>query len=282
LSRIRNVGARAALPRSRGRFYNLSVPADGDQQRETMGGPAAGPIHVLHIGKTGGTALKAALAPFAAEGKFVLHGHKTRCRDCPPGSLLFFVVRHPVDRFVSAFNSRLRRGRPRFDNPWSLRQAIVFSLFRSPNALAEGLGSRNPLVRLAARLSMRAIGHLRRRLSYWIDPAEVEHNPRLIIGTVEMLDSDLRRLLAIAGIEESAELSTDPVEAHVTPPEFDKSLSAEAVRNLADHFRSDIALYEACLRARARPACPMGDKPRALCHSGAWSIRISPRRRSRS
>ncbi|MEA3032369.1 MAG: hypothetical protein QOH86_385, partial [Sphingomonadales bacterium] len=184
------------------RFYNLSVPADRDQQRETRSGPAAGPIHVLHIGKTGGTALKAALAPFAAEGKFVLHGHKTRCRDCPPDSRIFFVVRHPLDRFVSAFNSRLRRGRPRFDYPWTLRQALVFSLFRNPNALAERLGSRNPLVRLAAGLSMRGIGHLRRRLSYWIDPAEFERNPRLIIGTLETLDSDLRRLLAIAGIEE--------------------------------------------------------------------------------
>jgi hypothetical protein len=218
----------------------------------------AGPIHVLHIGKTGGTALKAALAPFAAEGRFVLHGHATRCCDCPPGSRVFFVVRHPLDRFVSAFNSRLRRGRPRFDNPWSLRQAIVFSLFRSPNALAEGLGSRNPLVRLAATLSMRTFGHLRRRLSYWIDPGEVERDPRLIIGTLETLNSDLRHLLAIAGIEESAELPADPVEAHVTPPEFDKSLSAQAVRNLANHFRSDIVLYEACLRARAAAHSPKG------------------------
>jgi Sulfotransferase family len=210
----------------------------------------ADPIHVLHIAKSGGTALKAALAPFAAEGRFVLHGHATRCRDCPPGSRIFFVVRHPLDRFVSAFNSRLRKGRPRFDHPWSPRQAIVFSLFRSPNALAEALGSRNPPVRLAAHLGMRAIGHLRRRLSYWIDASELERNSRLIIGTVETLEADLQRLLEIAGIEEKAELPTDPVEAHVTPPQFDRSLSAGAVRNLTRHFRSDIDLYEACLRSR--------------------------------
>jgi hypothetical protein len=237
------------------RSYDPFMPADRGEQLETPSGTAgagAGPIHVLHVGKTGGTALKAALAPFAAQGKFVLHGHTTRCCDCPAGSLIFFAVRHPVDRFVSAFNSRLRRGRPRFDYPRSLRQAIVFSLFRSPCALAEGLGSRNPLVRLAAGLSMRSLGHLRRRLAYWIgDLGEIERNPRLIIGTLETLDSDLRRLLAIAGIEEEAELPTDPVEAHVTPPEFDRSLSAKAVQNLTSYFRSDIALYEACLRARA-------------------------------
>ncbi|MEA3040193.1 MAG: hypothetical protein QOE79_2706 [Sphingomonadales bacterium] len=241
-----------------GRSYNPSVPVDRDQQRETTGALAAGPIHVLHIGKTGGTALQAALAPFAADGKFVLHGHETRCRDCPPGSRIFFVVRHPLDRFVSAFNSRLRRGRPRFDYPWTLRQTLVFSLFRSPNALAEGLGSRNPLARLAARLSMRSFGHLRRRLSYWIDAAELERNPRLIIGTVETLDADLRSLLAIAGIDEAAELPADPVEAHVTPPQFDKSLSSKAVRNLNRYFRSDLVLYEACLRARAASLVPRG------------------------
>jgi hypothetical protein len=249
---------KGGLLRPGSRSYDLPVPADTDQQWETMDGPAAGPIHVLHIGKTGGTALKAALAPFAAEGKFVLHGHETRCRDCPPGSLIFFVVRHPLDRFVSAFNSRLRRGRPRFDYPWSLRQALVFSLFRSPNALAEGLGSRNPLVRLAARLSMGSIGHLRRRLSYWIDAGELERNPRLIIGTLETLDSDLRRLLAIAGIEEPVELPTDPVEAHATPPQFDRHLSAKAVRNLTDYFRLDLALYEACLRVRRASRFPQG------------------------
>jgi hypothetical protein len=168
------------------------------------------------------------------------------------------VVRHPIDRFVSAFNSRLRKGRPRFDYPWTLRQALVFSLFRSPNALAEGLGSRNPLKRFAARLSMRSFGHLRRRLSYWIDAAELERNPRLIIGTVETLDADLRSLLAIAGIDEAAELPADPVEAHVTPPQFDKSLSRKAVRNLTRYFRSDLILYEACLRARAAPRLPRG------------------------
>ena len=238
------------MPRRRGRFYTLFVTADRDQKRETMSGADADPIHVLHIGKTGGTALKAALAPFAAEGRFVLHGHATRARDCPPGSRIFFVVRHPVDRFVSAFNSRLRRGRPRFDYPWSPRHAIVFSLFRSPNALAEALGSRNPLARLAAGFAMRAIGHLRRRLSYWVEPGEIERNPRLIIGTLETLDRDLMRLLEIAGVDEAAELTTDPVEAHVTPAEFDRSLSAKAVRNLTRYFRSDIALYEACLRAR--------------------------------
>jgi hypothetical protein len=258
------------------------VPADPDQQREKMGGPAAGPIHILHIGKTGGTALKAALAPFAAEGKFVLHGHETRCRDCPPGAGIFFVVRHPVDRFVSAFNSRLRRGRPRFDYPWRLRQALVFSLFRSANALAEGLGSRNPLVRLAAGLSMGSIGHLRRRLSYWIDAGELERNPRLIIGTVETLDADLQSLLAIAGIDGAAELPIDPVEAHVTPPQFDKSLSRKAVQNLTDYFRSDLILYEACLRARAARIGRQGDKPRPPCHSAAWPIRTSSQRRSRS
>jgi hypothetical protein len=207
---------------------------------------------VLHIGKTGGTALKAALAPFAAEGKFVLHGHMTRCCDCPEVSLIFFAVRHPCDRFVSAFNSRLRRGRPRFDYPWSWRQALVFRMFPSACALAEGLGSRRPLRRLAARVSMRIVGHLRRRLAYWIgDAGALERDRRLIIGTVETLDDDLRHLLALAGVEEQVALPTDPIAAHVTPPHFDRSLSAEAIRNLTDYFREDIALYDACLRARA-------------------------------
>ena len=63
--------------------------------------------------------MKAALAPLTTEGSYeiVLHSHDCELRQIPSGDKVFFTVRDPIDRFVSGFNSRKRRGQPLFDNP---------------------------------------------------------------------------------------------------------------------------------------------------------------------
>lgn len=212
---------------------------------------SGGPVHVLHIYKTGGTALKAVLGPFADGKRLVLHDHHVRLRDCPRGNPVFFVVRHPVERYVSAFNSRLRMGRPRYDYPWSARERLTFSLFPTPNALAESIGSRNPLRRRLARFGLEGTGHLGRRLSYWIDAAELaSRRDDVIVGVTQTLESDLQALCALAGIEVPISLPTDPVAAHATPPGFGRTLSPIGTRNVRDFYAGDIALYEECLRLK--------------------------------
>jgi hypothetical protein len=215
------------------------------------------PVHVLHIGKTGGTAVKHALRPFADQGVFILHKHPHRLRDCPPDDLVFFVVRHPVDRFVSGFNSRLRRGRPRYDVAWTWRERLAFAAFGSPNQLAEAIGSRNPVTRAAARWAMRSIKHIGTPLSYWLDSVEyLTSRDRLIVGTVPTLGRDLADLLAVVGVTARADLPTDAVVAHATPPGMDVDLSARARANLAVWLADDIALYEWCVRAQATCRAP--------------------------
>ncbi|HEX8553351.1 MAG TPA: sulfotransferase family 2 domain-containing protein [Sphingomonas sp.] len=210
------------------------------------------PVHVLHIGKTGGTAVKHVLRPFADQGLFVLHGHAHRLRDCPADALVFFVVRHPVDRFVSAFNSRLRQGRPRHDVPWSRKERLAFRIFPSPNHLAEAIGSRNPLTRAAARWAMRGIGHVGTPLSYWLESADyLTNRGQVIIGTMHDLDRDLNRVLAIAGAPSRAILPSDPLTAHVTPPGMSTALSEQGRAHLTCWLKEDIALYEHCLTLAA-------------------------------
>lgn len=217
------------------------------------------PVHILHIGKTGGTAVKHALRPFADQGVFILHKHPHRLRDCPPGDPVFFVVRHPVDRFVSGFNSRLRRGRPRYDVAWTWRERLAFTLFPSANSLAEALRARDPVTRAAARWAMRGIKHIGTPLSYWLDGVDyLTRRGRLIIGTVSTLDRDLADLLAVAGVSVPADLPTDAVASHATPPGMDVHLSARARANLAVWLADDVALYEWCVRAQATCRDPHG------------------------
>src|SRR5829696_3066808 len=125
-------------------------------------------VHFIHIGKTGGTALKSVLRPvFKAGtetplGPVIVHkGHSFRLRDVPRGDKALFCVRDPVSLFVSAFDSRLRKGQPKFYFEWSPAEAEAFGRFPTPQALAEALASPDRRTRKQAEAAMRAIQHVR-------------------------------------------------------------------------------------------------------------------------
>ena len=85
--------------------------------------------HFMHIGKTGGTALRFALHDVrsATAYRLVLHGHRAHLDGIPVGEKFFFSVRDPIDRYVSAFLSRQRQGRPSHYRPWTEGEATAFS-----------------------------------------------------------------------------------------------------------------------------------------------------------
>jgi len=97
--------------------------------------------HLLHIGKTGGNALKHALRPYKTSGSLdiVFHPHSVRLSDVPVGESVLFMLRDPVDRFISGFNSRRRRGRPLNNFEWTQDEAAAFTAFPTANDLAEAL-----------------------------------------------------------------------------------------------------------------------------------------------
>jgi len=76
-------------------------------------------IHFLHIGKTGGSAIKYALTQYSVSGRYAiyLHSHNFRLRDVPIGESVFFFLRDPISRFKSGFYSRQRQGQPRYFVP---------------------------------------------------------------------------------------------------------------------------------------------------------------------
>ena len=206
-------------------------------------------IHVLHIGKTGGTAIKAALE--AHRDKFELHEHSVRLSDCRRGELVFFALRLPVDRFVSSFNSRLRKGLPRYFYEWTAGEAAAFRRFSTANDLAEALWSPNPLRRHRAQRAMRNIRHVKRPLGYWLGSAEYLMSRRtdVMIGDIATLQSDFSRLLGVAGLEPMS-LPSDPLASHKTPETMDRHLSEAGRTNLSKWYASDIALYDRAMGLR--------------------------------
>jgi hypothetical protein len=208
--------------------------------------------HFLHPGKTAGTALKAALrdATPPPHHELALHTHGVRMVDLPERDVFFFVVRDPVDRFVSAFNSRLRKGRPRFERPWSPGEARAFARFPTAQALAVGLDG-DIASRAAAIDALMTIEHVRRSYWYWFSDPETFRarlDRVLFVGFQETLDRDIADLSSTLGIAPLA-LPADVVTAHrstaATP-----ALSDGARATMARWYSADYAFVDLCRSIR--------------------------------
>lgn len=89
-----------------------------------------GDIRFIHVGKTGGSAVRHALGEWSgfSKRKLILHWHDLRFTDLPAGDQAIFFLRDPVGRFVSSFYSRQRRGRPVRQSMESRRGNCLLSL----------------------------------------------------------------------------------------------------------------------------------------------------------
>ncbi len=214
------------------------------------------PLHFLHIGKSGGTAIKHALGPIAPIANVVFHPHWIQLGRIPTGERVFFFLRHPLSRFISGFYSRQREGRPRYVAKWTPDEAEAFGHFRTPGELAGALSANNAAVRESAERAMRGIGHVRARYWDWlVDPSYLQSRAGdlYFIGLQENLTDDFATLKARLGIAPGVSLPDDDINAHRNPTSLDRSLDEQASRNLADWYAEDFVAMRECRRiARER------------------------------
>lgn len=115
-------------------------------------------VHFIHIGKTGGTAIKhilrksgRAYRPEHGEepnerqltpyGPLAIQPHRFHLKDVPEGDVAFFCLRDPIERFFSAWYSRQNEGRPRYYAPWSDEERVTYERYPTPQRLAAGLAA---------------------------------------------------------------------------------------------------------------------------------------------
>lgn len=194
------------------------------------------PLHLLHIGKTGGTAVREALGK-----RVIVHGHDDVLADIPVGEKVVFFVRDPVTRFVSAFYSRQRQGRPLTFHPWTEGEETAFTAFAGPGDLARALGSGSE----SARDAMTEIRHIREPLSKWLVDEEYLRG-RLgdvfFVGSQERLDDDFARLKELLGLPGRVALPRDDVKAHRNPRDLDYTLDDDSVQAIRAWYAGDYAL----------------------------------------
>jgi hypothetical protein len=206
-------------------------------------------LHFLHIRKTGGTAVKHALAQAPTAFELVLQPHATRLMDVPVGEPVFFFLRNPVTRFVSGFNSRKRHGSPRYHYPWSAGERTAFARFPTADALASALRDNDSTTRAAAEQAMRDIAHISSRYSDWLGSTaylESRINDLFFIGFQERLDDDFAGLRERLGLPENIRLPGDSTEAHRTPPGFSTALSPVSIATLREVYHEDLLFVSFC------------------------------------
>jgi Sulfotransferase family len=211
-------------------------------------------VNLLHISKTGGTALRAGLGMEKHDVTWtpshILHfrQHDMRLADIPRGQKVVFCVRNPVERFVSAFYSRLRRGRTG-SNARQPGEAEAFERFRTPNALAVALSSHDATERSLAEAAMRSIRHVREGLTFWLThPDELRDRSLDILHVCrqETLEEDFAWLKSFLNLPSDHALPESTYAAHKLPAEFDRRLTPEATANISQWYAPDFAIIESC------------------------------------
>lgn len=210
-------------------------------------------MHFLHLGKTGGSAVKYAIENSRnPHTRYVvyLHPHATTLRDVPPQESFFFFLRDPISRFVSGFYSRQRQGRPRYFLPWTPDEKTAFEHFGSPNELAGALSSGDPQEKANARAAMNGILHVKDSYWNWFESTDYFSSrlPDLFfIGFQERLSDDFEVVKAKLGLPEIS-LPQDEVHAHRNPANLDRSLEPQSVANLKHWYAADYELVDFCAR----------------------------------
>lgn len=204
-------------------------------------------IHFLHIGKTGGTSLKVMLESNKFK-KFniIVHSHEFTFLDVPKNDLVIFFLRNPIDRFVSGFYSRKRKGQPTYNVPWNEEEKIAFETFETPNALAEKLSSEINVEKKQAIFAMNAIRHVNTHFNDWlVDENFLTHHKNQIfyIGFQESFEEDIKKLYNKLT---KKHLNTNIEKAHQTNNMVDKTLSDKAIENLTKWYANDLKMYAFC------------------------------------
>lgn len=212
---------------------------------------AKDPICFLHPGKTGGTYLKSVIRHNEASWTcpIMLMSHraslKSTRREYGPNRKLAFTYRNPADRFVSAFQSRRRQGRPTYNRNWSPGEAISFLYFETATAMAEALDSPDERLKSAALFAFKSIMHIKKDYAFHFESlsALADEVPN-IVGCLDLarFDTGLPKFLDCLGISKFDVPDDADVHANPEPPE---TLSEHGLKNLKTFWEVEFEFYDA-------------------------------------
>ena len=217
--------------------------------------PACTRMHIMHIGKTGGTAMK---VPFNFMGEHATvietknhrnHGFVLGSGGGGESACYAFTVRDPVSRWVSGFLSNARVGCPDHFHRSRLvyDKAVPFLAFPTPNDLAEALSDpvRGPQALAAASM----IPHCARGFAYYLPNIEefVKRKRLPVVLSTSSLRNDTERLWRYVGGDKAGSLpDSNRNHMHRMPDAWAQflKLSQRARCNLEQLLRRDYEIMD--------------------------------------
>ena len=237
-------------------------------------------FHFIHIGRCAGTVIQ---KRFQEEFKYEqiskhsikittekceiwFHSHKISLKMIPIGHKVFFVVRNPIERFISGFNRRLIRGSPssmknlKFtllkdksgSNNWSSEEKLVFTKYGSVLEFVESLFSANKAIRRESLKNLKKIKHLGIFGSYWDylgnkKYLESRKEDILLVLRLENLDADFSKLLNLLGISNTFKLPPLGAEANSNPTKTDINLlSPRLIKKMEQFLQKEFLFLDFC------------------------------------
>lgn len=210
-------------------------------------------VYVMHIGKTGGSYLRSVLQKNAtlSAGKCRLLPHRytlgSSAQEFGENRRVAFILRSPSERFVSAFYSRQRQGRPTYNSIWSAKEAAAFMWFDTAEELALALDTSSPARLSAAHFAFEAIQHLPRGYRYHFGSEKALMAERENIAMcieLDQLNAHFPEVMARLGCPEY-HLPDTPVYHKAPTPA--PPLSPEAEAALRRFWHGEYRLYDIAL-----------------------------------
>lgn len=215
-----------------------------------------GPPHVVfHIPKVGGSAYMNASNVMAKDGHIMplmlAHAWNLRMvKKALPDLKVCALIRDPLERTVSGFNSRWRQGRPTRNSFWRPEEAISFSIYRDVRAFLDALISEDEFDLSATKFALANIHHLSHGFSFYFGNVRfIEKNKDNIAYIAHVNDSlELWKILgAQTGVPEEV-IEQNFVRAHVSPVSTKSILdeySAGDIEKMKSRLKREYNVYEA-------------------------------------
>jgi hypothetical protein len=221
----------------------------------------------LHIPKTGGRSLKTVFEALERRGQAfpVRFGHAWTLREIIrhyPAAKVSFLLRDPLERAVSGFNSRLRQGRPHEAGaPWSPAEAAAFGIFRDVTSYLRALLSQDDFLPSAALYASQHIMHLRWNYRYYFESSAAVDEMRGAIAHVGRVEAPLEtwKLLFADHGQPAAFAAQQFHREHVSarrPEEYLAEFGPDEIARLRKAMREDYAIFGKLTALAAEPPSP--------------------------
>lgn len=191
----------------------------------------------LHIPKTGGTSMVALGNKLVNDGYSfpVNFGHSwniEEIHDNFPKMKIAVMLRDPLERIISGFNSRLRQGRPSYNAVWTPQEAAAFAILPSAKHLLDAILHEDDYSISAVAYAFKHILHLKWNYCYYFKNTDVLKNHISMIHLIgHMADFDKFVL-------DSAR-SCDAPESLVVKLYARKHISTDPTSSVLDQYSDD-------------------------------------------